>query len=106
MLCLGYLAKKSAGSSHRKSLNGHLHFLNQSDVDQFFKEARRSKQSQLYIQMLFLYNIIKHVINHLYNRTAVNFLLEMSCVVLVIVLDETAILDMHVDMNFLENFSI
>ena len=40
----GLPRKKSAGTSYRKALHGHLYFHNQIDVDQFVIEAQRGKQ--------------------------------------------------------------
>jgi hypothetical protein len=40
----GLPRKKSAGTSYRKSLHGHLYFKDQGDVDQFVREAQRGKQ--------------------------------------------------------------
>ena len=39
----GLPQKKSAGSSHRQSLHGHLFFEDQGDVDMFVREAHTSK---------------------------------------------------------------
>ena len=66
----GLPRKKSAGSSHRKSLHGHLHFLNQSDVDQFVKEAQRDKpvtqQICKYSYRSTIHTAMNHVKNCLY----------------------------------------
>ena len=37
----GLPRKKSAGTSYRKALHGHLYFHNQTDVDQFVIEAQQ-----------------------------------------------------------------